>query len=163
VRADASVNRETACLHHIFTKAVEWEMIERSPFERGKTLLLKENNKRLRFLSQEEIDRFLPECTVHLKRIVECALHTGMRRGEILSLKWSQIRNGLIYLQKTKTNEARQVPIDDYLVTVIEQIRREQPLGTQHVFTYRKSQEKLKGPIPVRKRKKPEPVAKRYQ
>ena len=38
---------------------------------------------------------------------------TGMRRGEILSLKWEQVRNGFIYLEKTKTNEARQIPVSD--------------------------------------------------
>ena len=32
-------------------------------------------------------------------------MNTGMRKGEVLSLKWSQIRNGFIYLTKTKTNE----------------------------------------------------------
>jgi len=159
IRSDASVNREISCLHHLFTKAVEWEMVERSPFDRGKTLLLKENNRRLRFLSKEEIDKLLPECSSHLRRIVECALHTGMRKGEILSLKWSQIRNGFIYLEKTKTNEARQVPVDDYLAGMFQEIRREQPLGSEYVFMYRKNQEKLKGPEPVRKRKKPKPVA----
>jgi integrase len=46
-----------------------------------------------------------------------------MRRGEILSLKWSQIRNGFIYLQKTKTNNARQIPINDDLQRLFEKIR----------------------------------------
>jgi len=32
IRSDASINREMSCLHHIFTKAVEWEMIEENPF-----------------------------------------------------------------------------------------------------------------------------------
>ncbi len=55
LRSDASVNREMSCLHHIFTKAVEWEMMERSPFDRGKSLILKENNMRMRFLMEDEI------------------------------------------------------------------------------------------------------------
>ncbi len=156
IRTNASVNREMSCLHHIFTKAVEWEMMERSPFDRGKTLLVKENNKRLRFLSKEEIDKLLPECPNHLRRIVECAIHSGIRRGEILSLKWSQIRNGLIYLQNTKTNEARQVPINDDVAALLKKIRKE--LNGEHVFTYRKSEDKLKGLEPVRKRKGPAPV-----
>ncbi|MEE8552227.1 MAG: hypothetical protein V3S72_02900 [Desulfobacterales bacterium] len=58
IRADASVNREMSYLHHIFTKAVEWEMIEQSPFDKGKSLILKENNQRLRFLSEDEIKNF---------------------------------------------------------------------------------------------------------
>lgn len=150
VRKAATVNREISCLHHLFAKAVEWEMVERSPFERGRTLLLKENNKRLRYLSAEEIGRLMAECPEHLRRIVECALHTGMRRGEILNLKWSQIRNGFIYLEKTKTNEARQVPINNDLAGLFKEIRKE--LRGEYVFTYRKNEEKIKDHTRYRKR-----------
>ena len=136
IRTNASVNREMSCLHHIFTKVVEWEMIERSPFDKGKSLLLKENNMRLRFLTEDEIVRLLDECPKHLRRIVECALHTGMRKGEILSLQWSQIRNGFIYLRKTKTGNSRQIPVNDRLGTLFKEIRREQQLKSEYVFTY---------------------------
>ncbi len=51
LRSDAAVNRQTACLHHAFRKAVEWEMVEQSPFDKGGRLFLKENNQRLRYLS----------------------------------------------------------------------------------------------------------------
>ncbi len=134
--SDASVNREMSALHHLFDKAVEWELIGVSPFDRGKTFFLKENNKRLRFLSKEEIDRLLAECPTHLKRVVQCALLSGMRRGEILSLKWSQIRNGFIYLQETKTNESREIPINDDLIQMFKEIRREQQFKSEFVFTY---------------------------
>ncbi len=79
-------------------------MMERSPFERGKSLLLKDNNQRIRYLTEDEIAA-AHECRTkkHLYRIVVCALNTGMRKGEILNLKWNQIRNGFIYLEKTKT------------------------------------------------------------
>jgi integrase len=101
LRSDAAVNRQTACLHHVFRKAAEWEMLEQSPFNKGGSLFLKENNQRMRYLSENEIKRLLAECPIHLRWIVECALHTGMRKGEILTLKWSQIRGSQIYLQKT--------------------------------------------------------------
>jgi integrase len=159
IRRDGSVNREMSCLHHIFTKAVEWEMMEGSPFDKGKSLLLKENNKRLRFLTAEEIQKLLAECPRHLRRIVECALHTGMRRGEILNLKWSYIRNGHIYLppEITKTGEARQIPLNDDLAVLFKDIRKE--FKGEYVFTYARNEDKLKGVEPVRKRKRPAPVA----
>jgi len=69
-------------------------MMERSPFDRGKSLILKENNKRLRFLIEDEIQPLLDACPMYLRSIVECAIMTGMRRGEILSLKWDQVRSG---------------------------------------------------------------------
>jgi integrase len=143
IRTNAAVNREMSCLHHIFTKAVEWDMIEQSPFDRGKSLRLKENNKRLRFLSEDEIDKLIDACPKYLRRIVECAILTGMRRGEILSLKWDQVRNGFIYLEKTKTNEARQIPIADDLEELFKemrselmrQIRKDAQFKPKYVFT----------------------------
>jgi len=47
---DANINLIISCLRYIFYKAVEWEMIEENPFKKGKSPILKENNKRLRFL-----------------------------------------------------------------------------------------------------------------
>jgi integrase len=140
IRADASVNREMVTLHHLFSKAVQWEMMEQNPFDRGRTLKLKENNTRIRYLEEGEIQRLLEECQPkkHLHRIVTCALHTGMRRGEILSLKWEQIRNGFIYLEKTKTKERREIPINEDLAEVLKEIRREQGLSSPYVFTYAK-------------------------
>ena len=97
--------------------SVKWEMVERNPFDRGKSLLLKENNQRNRYLTENEITSLLDECKSrkHLHRIATCAINTGMRRGEILPLKWSQIRNGFIYLEKTKTKNKREIPINDDL------------------------------------------------
>jgi integrase len=55
-----------------------------------------------------------------------------MRRREILALKRSQIRNEFIYLQKTKTNEARQIPINEDLDRLFSRIRAEQnPKGSK--------------------------------
>jgi integrase len=76
----------TACLHHIFTKSVEGDIMEQPPFDKSRSLLLEENNKRVRYLSEEEIQKLLEKCPGYLRDIVECARHTGMRRGEILSL-----------------------------------------------------------------------------
>lgn len=80
----------------MFKKAVEWELIEESLFDKGKSLIIKKNNKRMRFLADDEIINLLDACPPFLHRIVSCALHTGMRKGEILGLKWDQVRNGFI-------------------------------------------------------------------
>ena len=41
---EASINRAMSCLRHLLRKTIEWEMIERSPFDKGKSLVLKKNN-----------------------------------------------------------------------------------------------------------------------
>lgn len=165
IRKDGTVNREMSCLHHMFNKAVEWEMVERSPFDKGKPLRLRENNERLRFLSQEEIDRLLPECPRHLRRIVEYAIHTGMRQGEILKLEWSHIRNGQIFLEgwMTKTKEPRQIPINDDLAKVFWEIKKEQQLRSKYVFTYRKNEEKIRNREPNKGQKQLTRIGKTVQ
>lgn len=65
---------------------------------------------------------------------METALNTGMRRGELLSLKWEQIRNGFIYLTETKSNKARQIPVNDRLAEVFREVRRGNQLKSPYVF-----------------------------
>ena len=115
--------------------AVSWDMLKMNPFASGESLQIKENNLRFRYLSEDEIEKLLPELKPHLRDIVECALNSGMRRGEILSLKWSQIRNDHIYLQKTKSKKPRQIPINNDLAVLFKQIRQRQHLTSQYVFT----------------------------
>jgi len=47
-----------------------------------------------------------------------------MRKGEILGLKWDQIKNGMIYLSKTKTDSPRQIPINDIVQGIFNRIKR---------------------------------------
>ena len=153
IRTDASVNREISCLHHLLSKGAEWELMESNPFKKGKSLLTKENNKRLRFLTHEEIQKLLAVAPQHLKEVIICAVNTGMRRGELLSLKWEQVRNGFIYLQNTKTDEPRQIPINDTLGELFKEIKKRNPAG-RYVFTYqngKKSEVKQVGNLKVLK------------
>jgi len=111
----ATINRYVATLSHMFTKAVEWDMVEEETLKRiRKAKLLPENNRRLRYLSKDESQKLVKACEIHLKPIVTTALNTGMRRGEILSLKWDQVdlKNGFILLDVTKNGERREVPIN---------------------------------------------------
>jgi len=133
-RTDASLNREMALIGHMLNKAVEWGLLEASPFKKGNRLMLKENNHRLRFLTEVEIDALLKACSPHLKSIVETALHTGMRRGELLSLKWEQMRNGFIYLKETKSAKARQIPINDRAAQAFRELRHKNQLKSPYVF-----------------------------
>jgi integrase len=62
-------------------------------------------------------ERLMAECVgprAHLRPILILALNTGMRRGEILTLRWSQVdfARGLIHLVRTKSGKNRLVPIN---------------------------------------------------
>ena len=51
-------------------------------------------------------------------------------------MKWKQIKNGFIYLQKTKIDEPRQIPINDTLAELFGKIKKRN-LTSSCVFAYR--------------------------
>jgi len=103
----------------MFNKGIQWGKIEENPFKAVK--LLKENNKRLRYLEKEEITRLLSMCSKRLHPIVVIALNTGMRKGEILGLKWQDMdfNRGIICLYNTKNGEKREIPINEMVKTAL--------------------------------------------
>lgn len=123
----ATINRHLATIKHMFSKATEWEMVEEEVCKRvHKTKMLEENNRRLRYLSGEECQRLIESCGKHIRSVVIMALNTGMRRGEILSLRWDNLdlKNGFILLEKTKNGDRREIPINATLRAVLEALPR---------------------------------------
>jgi len=64
-----------------------------------------------------------------LKPIVQFALETGMRRGEIMGLKWSDIDlpSRRAFLHVTKNGEPRQVPLTLKAIQILCEIKNEHP------------------------------------
>jgi integrase len=122
-----TINRHISILKHMFTKAVEWDMVEDETLKRiRRAKLLEENNRRLRFLSKEECQTLLDACDKHLKPIVIMAMNTGMRKGEILSLKWDNVdlehRFILLDSGMTKNGERREIPINATLRATLQEL-----------------------------------------
>jgi len=119
-----TVNRELACLKHIFNKAKEWGRLKENPISSVK--LFKTDNRRIRYLSREEIAKLLKNSPENLKSIIIFALNTGMRKGEILNLKWEDIdlSQRLIYVVETKNREVREIPVNDTVLGILEQLRK---------------------------------------
>jgi integrase len=134
VRSAARVNRELAVLKHIFNKAVKWGLLDKSPFSRGDKLLFKEENHRLRYLMKEECEALLAQCSDHLRPIVKMALNTGMRRGEILNLRWEHVNDGGAYVYTSKSMKPRLVPLNEAALEVIQEMRQKNQLRSPFVF-----------------------------
>ena len=132
----ATINRELACLRTIYNRAVRNGKCKKNPMNHVK--LLKENNKRDWVLTREELSILLKESPEHLKSIIIAAHETGMRSGEIFSLRWEQVdlKNQLIKLnpEQTKTNEGRKIPISLWLHQTLKRIKPKSGL----VFNYKR-------------------------
>jgi integrase len=132
---NSSCNTVIGVLKRMFTKAVEWEMVEEEVLKRiRKVKPLRDDSKRMRYLSREECQALISACGTHLIPIVVTALNTGMRKGEILSLKWDNVdfRHGFILLDRTKNGERREVPINDTLRRTLTSLTRR--LDVPYVF-----------------------------
>jgi integrase len=137
-RKPATVNRYLATIKHMFTKAADWEMISDETLKKiRKVKLSQENNWRLRFLSYEEAESLVAAAEAHLKPILVTALNTGMRRGEILGLKWEQVdlKHGFILLDLTKSGKRREIPINLKLAAVLRELYVNRRIDAAYVFT----------------------------
>jgi integrase len=123
----ATINREMATLKHALSKAVEWKLLRKALREELTAIKkYQEPDGRLRYLSgPEECDRLLQACEDFLKPIVLTAIHTGMRKGELLNLTWDQVdmTHGFIRLKQTKNGKARALPFNETLWSLFSSLR----------------------------------------
>jgi len=130
-------NKYISILKASMTKAYEWELISEERLKSiRKVKLLKGEVKRLRYLNPDEIKRLLEACDDYVYPIVFTALNTGMRKGEILGLRWKDIdlKNGLILLEKTKNQERREIPMNGSLRELFKRLFTQRRLDTDYVF-----------------------------
>ena len=115
-----AANRHLAFLRSMLYKAIQWEKyVGENPA--AKIKLERENNHRVRFLSEQEIQKLLANCSPRIFPVVACALLTGMRMGEILKLSWENVdlEHGIVYVLNSKSGKPREIPIAAKLDSVI--------------------------------------------
>ncbi len=122
----STVNRELNVLKCMFHRAIEWDMILDSPAKKVKKFQV--DDKRVRFLTVEEINRLLSVCSGSLFGIVGLAINTGMRRGEILKLKWEDVdfENGIIYIEASSSKNKchREIPMNSFVIKTLEELKK---------------------------------------
>ena len=149
-RAPATVNRMRAMLSSIFKYAVkECGYLTTNPVTMVPSRT--EDNKRTRFLSDDERAQLLSACRHSqwdkLYLLVLMALTTGARMGELLGLHWDEIdfKERTTLLIDTKNGESRILTIPESTMVELQQFRE---VGSGLVFP---SPTKFRKPFEFRK------------
>lgn len=132
-RSVSAVNNELRILRRALNIAERKGWIAESPFRRGDALVCAADEvKRERILTRDEEAELLARCTgarAHLRALVVCALDTGLRRGEQLSLTWRDVdlegRTIRVSARNTKTGLTRTVPVTARLLAELTALRKE--------------------------------------
>lgn len=133
-----SVNIELRTLRAAFNAAIRWHVIDSNPFKN--VALLPIPQKPPSYFSKESLAKLLAIIKESwLKDIVLFAVLTGMRRGEILNLRWQDVdlERRIIFVQssqtfRTKFGKRRTVPMSDPAYDLIDKLQK----GTSdYVFT----------------------------
>jgi integrase len=130
----SSINRELGLLKAMLGLAVKWGLVEKNGAKEASLFKLDEPLSN-RVLSHEEEEKLLAACDApelrhrapHLKAVILVAVYTGLRRGEILRLRWSDIdfeKNVLtVCKSKTKSGQGRPVNLNSMLRDVLLELR----------------------------------------
>jgi integrase len=109
----STVNRELALLKRMFNLAITWDLfLTTNPVRKVK--FFREFNIGLRVLSPEEEKKLVQNASPYLQDVVRFAVNTGLRIGEIFSLRWSNVnlKEGILTVFASKTEKIREVPIN---------------------------------------------------
>jgi integrase len=131
----ATVNRELAALKKSFNLALkEWQWVSENPVMR--VSMERENNKRDRWLRDDEEARLLEACPEWLRELVIFALNTGMRLSEILRLMWKDVDLGrkTLTVMKSKNTAKRTIPLNGTVCRMLRIKSLGEPKESEFVF-----------------------------
>lgn len=105
--ANATINRELACLKRMFTLGLQSGKLAGKPYIPS----LREMNVRKGFFEHEDFIRLKKHLSEYLQPLVTFAYYSGWRSEEIRSLRWNQVdlKNGCVRLEvgETKNDDGR--------------------------------------------------------
>lgn len=123
-----SAKNNVGVISAMFNRAVKLKIITHNPVHSVTPIRGIEKNKQ-RYLTKEEIESVLNATQgTNIAGLVLVALHTGMRRGELIHLEYSDIdlQNKLIYVRnkaslgfQTKSRKERTIPIHEKIHPIL--------------------------------------------
>jgi integrase len=129
-----TVTKELNTLKHLLSLAVEWELIPLNVVRGIKPPRVPAG--RVRYLQPGELRAVLQACPEWLRPVVGLLAFTGMRRSEVLGLRWLDLdRTGeRILLGQTKNGDGRIVWLNALACQVLDSIPSNGARTTEHIF-----------------------------
>jgi integrase len=111
--APGTIQKEVAVLKHVLKLAVEWDLLYSNAAQGVKLPKIPEG--RTRYLSPSELKAALKAAPEWMRAPLALAAFTGMRRGELLALRWMDVdlANRRLYLHETKNGSLRVLPLNE--------------------------------------------------
>jgi integrase len=108
-----TIQKEVTALKHCLKLAVEWELLPNNVAQGAKLPTTPQG--RTRYLSPSELKSTLDVAPEWMRLPIALAAFTGMRRGELLALRWTDVdlENRRLYLRETKNGSLRVLPLND--------------------------------------------------
>jgi integrase len=115
-----------------FNRAKDWKLLDDNPAKSCK--LIRVQDKEPIYLSKESIKKMLEQISdAQFRLIILLAIHTGMRRGEIVNLKWEDINfsNHLIRVRNRDTftvkgGHPRTIPLHPYIYKLLKPLQNKE-------------------------------------
>lgn len=97
-------------LFSAYKQAIRWQLVTRNPVEA--TDPVKEPHREMTLWEPEQAARFLDAAMEHrLHAFFYLSMATGLRRGELLGLRWVDIESGLLHVKQTLVKVGTQLII----------------------------------------------------
>jgi integrase len=114
-----TVAKEMSVLKHCLRLAVEWGELNQNPAAGAR--LPKLPPGKTRYLTPGELKAALEAAPEWLRAPMAFAACTGVRRGEMLALRWMDVdtKNRRLYLRETKNGALRILPIPESALVVL--------------------------------------------
>ena len=148
----STVNKHAGLLNRILNVAVEWEYLEKNPFNKSIIKKFPTGDHVQRFLVPEEIRRLLSACSnephPYLHSFIKLLLLTGARSSELRLCKWSDVNlpKQELFIGLSKNGRSRRIVLSDSAIKELYRVKeKSESLGTptmalNWVFTNPKTQ-----------------------
>jgi integrase len=141
--SQATVDRSLQALKAFFNWLIDHDLAANNPVRRVR--MFHPNNEVVRYLSRDQYDALIKAAEngpAYLRPLIVLAVHTALRRGNLLRLRWRQVdlhARKIRVSDLTKSKKTLEVPVNDAAKSALENMRSLKLKDNDFVFAADKS------------------------